>query len=218
MGVRPMGMQPAMGMQQPIGMQPAMGMQQPMMYGMQPVMGNMMSQPRPPAQTNQDPFGALWDSFSNHYSGKCKKIYYRSWSLWVFNRSPWKTKYCGDKVCACYLLVQATVVFDVTINIMSYSVDKYLFVLHLMTFLNRLFLISGRVCEPEIGRDQECASSPWQPSTSTFLFNPYLIYACEKKIHNKIWFNLTGTEQYQLHHSDNKRSRLNTLDLWPHQF
>lgn len=37
------------------------------------------------------------------------------------------------------------------------------------------------VCEPEIGRDQECVSSPWQPSTSTFLFNPYLIYACEKK-------------------------------------
>lgn len=145
MGVRPMGMQPAMGMQQPIGMQPAMGMQQPMMYGMQPVMGNMMSQPRPPAQTNQDPFGALWDSFSNHYSGKCKKIYYRSWSLWVFNRSPWKTKYCGEKVCACYLLVQATVVFDVTIHIMSYYVDKYLFVLHLMTFLNRLFLILGRV-------------------------------------------------------------------------
>lgn len=74
-----------------------------------------------------------------------RKIYYRSWSLWVFNRSPWKTKYCGDKVCACYLLVQATVVFDVTIHIMSYFVDKYLFVLHLMTFLNRLFLISGRV-------------------------------------------------------------------------
>nr|XP_034335473.1 clathrin coat assembly protein AP180-like isoform X6 [Crassostrea gigas] len=59
MGVRPMGMQPAMGMQQPIGMQPAMGMQQPMVFGMQPAMGNMMSQPRPPAQTNQDPFGAL---------------------------------------------------------------------------------------------------------------------------------------------------------------
>nr|XP_034333087.1 phosphatidylinositol-binding clathrin assembly protein LAP isoform X48 [Crassostrea gigas] len=59
MGVRPMGMQPAMGMQQPIGMQPAMGMPQPMVFGMQPAMGNMMSQPRPPAQTNQDPFGAL---------------------------------------------------------------------------------------------------------------------------------------------------------------
>uniref|UniRef100_A0A8W8J070 Uncharacterized protein n=1 Tax=Magallana gigas TaxID=29159 RepID=A0A8W8J070_MAGGI len=24
------------------------------------------------------------------------------------------------------------------------------------------------VCEPEMGRDQECVSSPWQPSTSTF--------------------------------------------------
>lgn len=88
MGVRPMGMQPAMGMQQPIGMQPAMGMQQPMVFGMQPAMGNMMSQPRPPAQTNQDPFGALWDSISNHNSGKYKKIY-RSLSLLVFNRSPW---------------------------------------------------------------------------------------------------------------------------------
>lgn len=97
MGVRPMGMQPAMGMQQPIGMQPAMGMQQPMVFGMQPAMGNMMSQPRPPAQTNQDPFGALWDSISNHNSGKYKKIY-RSLSLLVFNRSPWgkniaETKY-----------------------------------------------------------------------------------------------------------------------------
>ncbi|XP_048765376.1 phosphatidylinositol-binding clathrin assembly protein LAP-like isoform X30 [Ostrea edulis] len=59
MAVRPMGMQPSMGMQQPMGIQQPMGMQQPMMYGMQPGMGSMMSQPRPPAQTNQDPFGAL---------------------------------------------------------------------------------------------------------------------------------------------------------------
>lgn len=58
---------------------------------------------------------------------------------------PEKQNIVEKKKCACYLLVQATVVFDVTIHIMSYFVDKYLFVLHLMTFLNRLFLILGRV-------------------------------------------------------------------------
>jgi hypothetical protein len=44
-----------------MGMQPMMGVQpQPAMYGMQPVGGVMMSQPRPPTQHSMnDPFGAL---------------------------------------------------------------------------------------------------------------------------------------------------------------
>lgn len=54
----PMGQPAGVGMQPGMGMSPRMGMGQPGMYSTQPV-GGMMGQPRPPTQTQNDPFGAL---------------------------------------------------------------------------------------------------------------------------------------------------------------